>query len=55
LKQLEKLKKDEIMKREVIEKEKERLIKEHEDLLKTYYTKGYYQSVSNMGTNSGFK
>jgi hypothetical protein len=41
LKELEDQKKEEERKRILIEKEKERLIRENEDLLKKYYAKGY--------------
>jgi hypothetical protein len=32
----------------MIEKEKERLLQEHEDILKTYYLKGYFKSMSTI-------
>jgi hypothetical protein len=58
LRELEILKKEEVRKRELIEMEKEKLIKEHEDILKGYYAKGYYKSMStlnsNKSTNSNF-
>ena len=40
------------MKRELIEKEKEKLIKEHEEILKNYFAKGYHKSLNNLNTNS---
>ena len=54
------LKKEEVMKRELIELEKEKLIREHEEILKTYFAKGYYKSLSNLNSSSsnnshGFK
>jgi len=42
---------NEVEKRGLIEKEKERLIKEHEDILKTYFAKGYLKSLNNINTN----
>jgi len=41
LKELEILKKEEANKREIIQKEKEKLIKEHEALLKDFFSKGF--------------
>jgi hypothetical protein len=46
------LQKEESAKRELIEKEKDRLIKEHEALLKNYFTKGYFKSVNSLNSNS---
>ena len=46
LKELEDAKKEEEAKRILIEKEKERLIRENEDLLKKYYAKGYNEVVN---------
>jgi hypothetical protein len=48
LKELEVRKKEEISKREIIEREKERLIRENEDILKSYYSKGYFKSLSTL-------
>lgn len=55
LRDLQKLKKEEVGKRELIEREKERLIRENEDLLKTYFAKGYFKSLGNLESNSSFK
>jgi len=35
-------------KRELIEKEKERLLKEHEEILKTFYAKGYLKTLNTI-------
>lgn len=51
LRELHKLKQEEISKRELIEIEKEKLIREHEDLLRNFFSKGYVKSVSSI---SGF-
>ena len=48
LKELEMLKKEEMAKRELIEREKERLIRENEDILKSFYSKGYFKTVSGL-------
>lgn len=47
MRDLEALKREEMAKREIIEREKERLIKENEDILKSYYSKGYYKTLTN--------
>ena len=46
--ELEDAKRKEAQRRVLIEQEKARLIKENEDLLKSYYAKGYYKSVSSL-------
>lgn len=48
LQELEDAKRKEAQRRVLIEQEKARLIKENEDLLKSYYAKGYYKSVSSL-------
>ncbi len=48
LKELEMLKKEEMSKREFIEREKERLIRENEDILKSFYSKGYFKTISGL-------
>jgi len=35
-------------KKELIEQEKERLLREHEEILKTYYAKGYLRSMNTL-------
>jgi hypothetical protein len=47
---LQKLKGEEIAKRELIQREKENLIREHEDLLKSFFSKGYYKTVGPMAS-----
>ena len=39
---------EETLKREIIEKEKIRLIKEHEEILKTFFKNGYEKSVNSL-------
>ncbi len=46
LNELETLRREEMSKRELIEREKERLIRENEDILKSFYSKGYFKTVS---------
>lgn len=46
--ELEKQRREETYKREIIQKEKERLIREHEDLLKNFFKKGYNKSTGNF-------
>jgi hypothetical protein len=48
LKELQNLKVEEVAKRELIEREKEKLIREHEELLKNYFSKGYNKSLSSF-------
>jgi len=48
LEELEKAKKKEEEERYLIEKEKERLIKENERLLKSYYPTGYFRAINSM-------
>ena len=48
LRELEEAKRIEAEQRVLIEQEKARLIKENEELLKNYYSKGYYKSVSSL-------
>jgi len=48
------LKEEEVAKRVLIEKEKEKLIREHEDLLKSFFTKGYIKSVGSLNSNNSF-
>ena len=52
LRELEALQQQEIRKREIIEREKDKLIKEHEEILKNYFAKGYYKSLGNLNSNS---
>ncbi len=52
LQDLENQKRAEVRKRELIEMEKEKLIKEHEEILKTYFAKGYYKSLNNLQSTS---
>lgn len=49
--ELQNKQKEEIKQREMIEREKEKLIREHEVLLKTYFAKGYYKSLNNLACN----
>jgi len=44
--ELELTRKEEANKRELIQKEKEKLIKEHEELLKDFFSKGYFKVLS---------
>ena len=53
LRELELKQKEEAAKRELIEKEKEKLIREHESLLKNYFAKGYQKSVSSLTSSLG--
>ena len=53
LKELEDAKKEEEAKRILIEKEKERLIRENEDLLKKYYAKGYNEVINLLNPKEG--
>jgi hypothetical protein len=46
IKELELLRKEESNKRELIQREKERLIKEHEELLKDFFSKGYLKVLT---------
>merc|ERR1711957_1018175 len=46
--ELEKQRSEETYKREIIQKEKERLIAEHENLLKDFFKKGYNKSTGNF-------
>ena len=46
--ELERQRKEETYKREIIQKEKERLIAEHESLLKNFFKKGYNKSTGNF-------
>lgn len=39
---------EERRKRELIEMEKERLVKENEEILKTYFAKGYHKSLNSL-------
>jgi hypothetical protein len=48
LKNLEKLKMEEEAKRYIIEQEKQRLIKENENLLKSYYPLGYQKAINSL-------
>jgi hypothetical protein len=50
LKELEVKKKEEVSKRELIEREKERLIRENESILKSFFSKGYFKSMSTLGS-----
>ena len=45
LQELEIKKQEEAGKRELIEREKARLIKENEEILKTYFAKGYDKAI----------
>jgi hypothetical protein len=45
---LEKQRSEETYKREIIQKEKERLIAEHEYLLKDFFKKGYNKATGNF-------
>jgi hypothetical protein len=51
LQELQRQKLEETYKREIIEKEKLRLIKEHEEILKNFFKKGYDKSVNSLKTN----
>ena len=48
---LEKQKAEETHKREIIEHEKIKLIREHEEILKSFYKKGYDKSVNSLSSN----
>jgi hypothetical protein len=50
LNELKVRKKEEISKRELIEKEKERLLRENEEILRSYYSKGYQKSLSSLNS-----
>jgi hypothetical protein len=52
LNELENLKAAEIDKRKAIEREKERLIKENEEILKSYFSKGYFKSLADLEKNA---
>ena len=46
--ELQRQKEEETRKREIIEIEKERLVREHEEILKNFFKKGYDKSVNNL-------
>jgi uncharacterized protein (UPF0335 family) len=46
--ELETQKREEISKRELIEREKEKLIRENEDIFKSFYSKGYFKTISSL-------
>lgn len=52
LRDLQLYKQEEVRKREMIEKEKQRLIQENEDILKSHFTKGYSKSINSLQGNS---
>lgn len=51
LQELQRQKNEETYKRQIIEQEKMRLIKEHEEILKTFFKKGYDKSVNGLKSN----
>jgi len=51
LNQLIRLKDEEMNKRELIEFEKQRLVKENEDILKVYYPKEYHKILKGLKNN----
>jgi hypothetical protein len=48
MKELINQREEERRKRELIEREKERLVRENEEILKTYFAKGYHRSVNSL-------
>jgi hypothetical protein len=50
LRELQQRKQEEIRMREMIEREKLRLIQENEDILKAHFSKGYQKSINSLQT-----